>query len=81
MPILIFVYNNNSDILSSIKRKINSVSYKNDTDCKLYNLIHNKFFIKHFWKNFLNNLSYQKVFFHRKEFKRAHPEYAYLEPP
>ncbi|MGV8086141.1 MAG: hypothetical protein ACP5N1_00785 [Candidatus Woesearchaeota archaeon] len=81
MNILIFVHNNNSGIISSIKRKINSVSSKNDANCKLYTLIHNKLFIKRLWKNFLNNLSYQKVFFHRKEFKKAHPEYAYLELP
>jgi len=33
------------------------------------------------WRNFLGSLSYQKVFFHKKEFKKAHPEFAYLELP
>jgi hypothetical protein len=37
--------------------------------------------MKRVWRNFLGNLSYHKVFFHKKEFKKAHPEYAYLELP
>ena len=37
--------------------------------------------MKREWRNFLGNLSYQKVFFHKKEFKKAHPEFAYLELP
>jgi hypothetical protein len=37
--------------------------------------------MKRVWRDFLGNLSYQKIFFHKKEFKKAHPEYAYLELP
>lgn len=80
MKILIFVHSSNSGIISSIKNRFQKTPSKN-TKCKLYTLTHNKIFTKKSWKNFLNNLSYHKVFFHRKEFKLAHPEYAYLELP
>ncbi len=37
--------------------------------------------MKREWRNFLGRLSYHEVFFHKKEFKKAHPEFAYLELP
>jgi len=81
MKVLIFVHNTDSGIIPSIKSKVQRLSSADSHKCKLYQLIHNKLFVKRVWKNFLNNLSYHKVFFHRKEFKSAHPEYAYLELP
>jgi hypothetical protein len=81
MKILIFVHNTDSGIIPSIKSRFQKIASSSTHKCKLYTLIHNKLFVKRVWKNFLDNLSYHKVFFHRKEFKKAHPEYAYLELP
>ena len=80
MKVLIFVHNTDSGIISSLKNKFQSKSV-NVKKCKLNELIRNKIFVKSVWKKFSNNLSYHKVYFHRKEFKSAHPEYAYLELP
>ena len=43
--------------------------------------MYGRIFMRREWRNFLGNLSYHKVFFHKKEFKKAHPEFAYLELP
>jgi hypothetical protein len=81
MKVLIFVYNTNSGFYSSLKNHIKRLTSRKDYACKLHRLVYGKIFMKRVWKNFLGNLSYHKVFFHKKEFKKAHPEYAYLELP
>jgi hypothetical protein len=81
MKVLIFVYNKNSSIISSLKSRFQKNSSESKYKCKLCKLTHNRLFTKKVWKNFLKNLSYHKVFFYKKEFKVAHPEYAYLELP
>jgi len=78
MKALIFVYNVDSGVISSIKRVVYSSNFN---DCKLYSVIRGKLFVKRVWKNFLNNLSYQKIHFYRHQFRQAHPEYTYLELP
>jgi len=81
MKVLIFVYNNNSGFYHSIKNRFHRIISSNKYACKLQKLVYGKIFMKREWRNFLGNLSYQKVFFHKKEFKKAHPEFAYLELP
>jgi len=81
MKILIFVYNTNSGFYHSIKNHFHRLISKKDYACKLHRLVYGKIFMKRSWRNFIGDLSYQKVFFFKKEFKKAHPEYAYLELP
>lgn len=77
MKTLIFVYNVDSKVISVIKRAYNPQKF----ECRLYHVIRGKLFVKRVWKKFLNNLSYQKINLYRFEFRRAHPEYTYLELP
>ena len=79
MKVLIFVYNAESGFYSSIKNHVHRVMSPSTYKCKLYKLTYGTMFTRRVWKNFLHNLSYHKVFFHSSEFKKAHPEYAYLE--
>jgi hypothetical protein len=81
MKILIFVYNADSGAYSSIKNKVNKMLSPESMKCKLYRLTYGRLFMKRVWKRFLGNLSYHKVFFYSKIFKKSHPEFAYLELP
>ncbi len=74
---LIFVYNVDSGVISRIKR----VYAPEQVECKLFSVIRGKLFVKRVWKEFLNNLSYQKVHLYRLQFRTEHPEYAHLELP
>jgi hypothetical protein len=81
MKVLIFVYNSNSGLYHTIKNNLRRFISSPKYICKLQKLIYGKVFMRREWRNFLGDLSYNKVFFHKKEFKRAHPEFAYLELP
>jgi hypothetical protein len=74
---LIFVYNVDSGLVSSIKRVYDSEHF----ECKLYSVIRGKLFVKRIWRKFLNNLSYKKIHLYRFQFRKTHPEYTYLELP
>jgi hypothetical protein len=77
MKVLIFVHNADS----KVKARFHKLFSPKNNKCKLYKLTYGRIFMKREWKNFLGRLSYHEVFFHKKEFKKAHPEFAYLELP
>ncbi|MGV8141417.1 MAG: hypothetical protein ACP5NW_03170 [Candidatus Woesearchaeota archaeon] len=81
MKILIFVYDTDSGFFASVKDRMKRMMSPSKHTCRLCRLTYGKIFMKRVWRDFLGNLSYQKIFFHKKEFKRAHPEFTYLELP
>jgi hypothetical protein len=81
MSVLIFVYDTDSGFFSSLKTHLKRMVSPGKHKCILCRLTYGRMFMKRVWRNFLGNLSYQKVFFHKKEFRVAHPEFTYLEVP
>jgi hypothetical protein len=81
MKILIFAYDADSGFFVSFKDHLKRMIAGGKHKCILCRLTYGKVFMKRVWRDFLDNLSYQKIFFHKKEFRRAHPEFTYLELP
>lgn len=67
MKVLIFAYNTDPRLFSPV-----------NSECNLSFLVHKN---PDPWKNFLEGLSHHKVFYHRKDFRRAHPEFDHTALP
>ena len=68
MKVLIFAYNTDPKLIFAVH-----------SECNLESLT--KKGINYAWRNFLDNLPYHKVFYYRKDFRRAHPELAHTPLP
>ena len=68
MKVLIFAYNTDPKLFSTIH-----------SQCNLESLT--KHGVTHAWKNFFESLPYHKVFYYKKDFRRAHPEFEHTPLP
>jgi hypothetical protein len=65
---LIFVYNANSDMFSTISDFAHKILSPSTYDCKLCALTYGNFSEKKEWKDFIQNFPVDTVFFHKDEF-------------
>jgi len=78
---LVFVYNADSGIFSSIKDSIHKSISPKTYGCNLCGLTYGRVSMKDEWKTFINNLSFETVFLHKDEFRKKYPKYARMFYP
>jgi hypothetical protein len=65
---LLFVYNANSDLFSSVTGFVHKIISPQTYDCSLCTLTYGNMHIKQEWKTFLERLPAKKIFLHKDEF-------------
>ncbi|PIZ63013.1 hypothetical protein COY16_02980 [Candidatus Roizmanbacteria bacterium CG_4_10_14_0_2_um_filter_39_13] len=73
---LVFVYNADSGIFSSIKDSIHKSISPKTYGCNLCGLTYGKLSMKDEWKTFIKGLTFKTEFLHKDEFKKKYPKYA-----
>lgn len=71
---LLFVYNANSDLFSSVTDFVHKIISPQTYDCSLCALTYGNVAMKHEWKNFLKELPAEKTFFHKDEFEKQYKQ-------
>jgi hypothetical protein len=66
--VLIFVYNANSDLLSSVTDLVHKILSPSTYNCNLCTLTYGNFSKRNEWKSFLLTLNMKTIFLHRDEF-------------
>ena len=69
---LIFVYNANGDLFSSVTDFAHKLLSPSTYQCHLCALTYGNFLIKQEWKSFIENLSVQTLFLHKDEFEKQY---------
>ena len=69
---LIFVYNANSDLFSTVTDFAHKILSPSTYECKLCALTYDSLSIKQEWKSFIKNLPVQTVFLHKNEFEKQY---------
>jgi len=72
---LIFVYNADSDYLSSIKDAVIKVVAPAKYQCNLCAVTHGAFTMNKEWKEFIKGLGIDVEFLHKDEFNKTHKEF------
>lgn len=67
---LLFVYNANSDLFSTVTDFAHKILSPSTYDCHLCALTYGSLTMKQEWKTFVDGLPLQTVFFHKDEFKK-----------
>ncbi|PIR69181.1 MAG: GTPase [Candidatus Niyogibacteria bacterium CG10_big_fil_rev_8_21_14_0_10_46_36] len=71
---LLFVYNADSGILSSLKDTVHKAVSPNTYQCNLCKVTFGTTSMKESWKSFVESLPYDVEFLHRDEFQEQYPE-------
>ena len=69
---LIFVYNANGDLLSSVTDFAHKLLSPSTYQCHLCALTYGNFLIKQEWKSFIENLPVQTLFLYKDEFEKQY---------
>lgn len=70
---LLFVYNANSDLFSSVADFAHKILSPSTYLCQLCALTYGNFSIKQQWKSFIENLGMSAAFLHKDEFQKQYP--------
>ena len=81
MITLIFVYNADSDIFSSVTDAMHKIVSPDTYKCNLCKLTYGNVAIREEWRNFLATLTAHKEFLHKDEFVASYPNLASVELP
>ena len=71
---LLFVYNANSDLFSSLTDFVHKIISPQTYNCSLCALTYGNVTMKQEWKNFLENLRAEKTFLHKDEFENQYKQ-------
>ncbi len=74
MKKLIFVYNANSDLFSSLKDVVHKMVSPNTYQCNLCKITYGPLSMKEKWKKFVETLKIETDFLHKDEFFEIYPE-------
>jgi hypothetical protein len=69
---LLFVYNANSDLFSTITDFAHKILSPSTYQCQLCALTYGDFSVKQDWKNFIENLPIETTFLHKDEFEKKY---------
>lgn len=78
---LIFVYNADSELFSLVSDFAHKILSPETYACNLCKLTYGNFFIKKDWKDFIENLRIEKLFYHKDQFCQKYPDFAGLKLP
>lgn len=78
---LIFVYNADSEFFSLVSDFAHKIIAPETYACNLCKLTYGNFFIKKDWKDFIENLRIEKLFYHKDQFYQKYPDFAGLTLP
>ena len=78
---LIFVYNADSEFFSLVSDFAHKIISPETYACNLCKLTYGNFFIKKDWKDFIENLRIEKLFYHKDQFCQKYPDFAGLKLP
>ena len=67
---LLFVYNANSDLFSSVTGFAHKILSPSTYECRLCALTYDNFSMKEEWKSFIESLPLKTVFLHKDEFEK-----------
>jgi hypothetical protein len=72
---IMFVYNANAGFVSQIFDYAHKIVSPKTYPCSLCQLTYGNFGMEKKWKEFVTNLPFQPVFYHKEEFKNLYPQY------
>lgn len=78
---LIFVYNADSDFVSSVKDMAHKFLSPKTYSCNLCRITYPRIFIDGEWKKFIESLPYEVLFLHRDEFIKRYPSQKSIQLP
>lgn len=81
MDTIIFVYNVDSGFFNTLKDALHKSFSPATYPCKLCELSHGVLTMKKPWRNYLQQLPFQKKFLHRNEFREQYPDCRDAELP
>ena len=70
---LIFVYNADTGIFNAMTDAIHKVLYPSTYQCKLCFITYGLTFMQSEWRDFIDDLDFEKTFLHRNEFAEQYP--------
>lgn len=73
-PTLIFAYNADGDLFSSLSDSIHKIISPKTYTCNLCAITYGAFYMKKEWKSFIENIPFQTQFLHRDEFRKKYPQ-------
>lgn len=71
---LLFVYNADSDLFSSVTGFVHKIISPQTYNCNLCTLTYGNLTMKQEWKNFLEDLPVEKTFLHKNEFEKQYKQ-------
>lgn len=77
---LLFVYNADAGLVSGMLDSIHKTISPETYECALCQLTHGLFTMDKAWRAYLQALPIESVFFHRQDFKAAHPAATFALP-
>ena len=80
MDQLIFVYNADSGKLQALAHTLHKIISPSTYSCRLCQLSHSWFFEKAVWKDFVEKLDAECLFYHRDEFLALYPSVSFQYP-
>lgn len=78
---LVFVYNADAGLFSTVSDFAHKIISPETYACNLCKLTYGNFAMKKEWKGFIEGLNCEKVFLHKDEFLKKHPEHAAQKLP
>ena len=77
---IVFVYNANSGLFSSLKDTVHKTVSPETYECNLCQITFGAFNMKDEWKEFIETLSYKTEFLHKDEFDKKYGKTKYAFP-
>lgn len=71
---LIFVYNADTGVFNAITDTIHKVMSPDTYECRLCQITYGMTSMQNAWREFLSDIEGEKVFLHRNEFQKQHPD-------